>query len=148
MILQEMVIVNYSPKSQGAPADRGRWADEGSEMPSMVIRLDPEKLDNADLDLRYEIPDLIAERSARLIMDDGYDYEPHGKAMLIYIRTPDLNSAVRQIIAFLENEHLHGNHLADAAQIGINEADASATREYRVVYPPGASGVITPPTAP
>ncbi|HXU81283.1 MAG TPA: hypothetical protein VN914_07790 [Polyangia bacterium] len=114
----------------------------------MVLRLDPEKLDNPDLDLRYEIPDLLAERSAGLIMDDGYDYEPNGNVMQIYLRTPDLNSALTQVIAFLENEHLHGNHLGDAAQIGISESDASATREFRVVYPAGASGVIVPSTVP
>ena len=117
-------------------------------MPSMVIRLDPAKLLEPDLDLRYEIPDLLAERSAGLIKDDGYDYERHGTAMQIYLWTSDLNSAVPQVIAFLETEHLHGNRLAEAAQVGISEADASATREFRVVYPPGTSGFILPPTVP
>ena len=114
-------------------------------MPSIVIRLEPEKLLNADLDLRYEIPDLLAERSGGLIKDDGYEYEARGNAMQIYLRTPDLESAVPQVVAFLETEHLHGNRLADAAQVGISEADASVTKEFRVVYPPGTTGFIQPP---
>jgi hypothetical protein len=114
-------------------------------MPSIVIRLEPEKLEHPDLDLRYEIPDQLAQRSAGLLKDDGYDYESSGKAMQIYLRTPDLESALIQVISFLETEHLHGNRLADAAQVGISESDASASREFRVVYPPGTSGVILPP---
>ena len=113
-------------------------------MPSIVIRLDPSRLQDPDLDLRYEIPDLLVTRSGGLIKDDGYDYEPEGNALRIYLRTPDLNSAVRQVITFLEKEHLHGNHLADAAQVGISEAAASARQEYRVVYPPKTSGSIMP----
>jgi hypothetical protein len=114
-------------------------------MPSMVIRLDPEKLAQPDLDLRYEIPDLLAQRSGGLILDDGYDYEPQGNAMQIYLRTTDLDSAVPQVVKFLETERLHGNHLAAAAQVGISEAEAAAATEFRVVYPPGGSGVILPP---
>ena len=117
-------------------------------MASIVIRLDPEKLEHSDLDLRYEIPDHLARRSAGLIKDDGYDYESHGNAMQIYLQTPDLGSAVPQVISFLETEPLHGNLLAHAAQVGISESDASATSEFRVVYPPGTSGVIMPPAAP
>ena len=117
-------------------------------MPSMVIRIEPDKLQDADLDLRYEIPDLLAERSGGLIKDDGYDYEPHGNAMQIYLRTLDLDSAVPQVVAFLETERLHGNHLSDAAQVGISEAEASATKQFRVVYPAGASGFILPPAVP
>jgi hypothetical protein len=119
-----------------------------NKMPSIVIRLDPEKLQNPNLDLRYDIPDLLAERSAGLIKEDGYDYEPHGDAMQIYLSTSDLNSAVPRVVAFLETEHLYGNHLAHGAQVGISEADGSDAREFRVVYPPGASGLILPPAFP
>jgi len=119
-----------------------------NEVPAIVIRLDPEKLEHADLDLRYEIPDQLAQRSAGLIENDGYDYESSSNAMQIYLQTPDLDTALPQVISFLETEHLHGNRLAHAAQVGISESDASAAREFRVVYPPGSSGVIVPPTAP
>jgi hypothetical protein len=114
-------------------------------MPSIVIRLDPEGLQNPDADLRYELPDLLAERSGGLMKADGYDYEPDCNAMQIYLRTSDVGSAVSQIVEFLETESLHGNRLAEAAQVGVNESEASLVREYRIVYPPGSSGVIAVP---
>ncbi len=39
---------------------QGRGRARGS---SILIRLEPRELDNPDLDIRYEMPDLIAERS-------------------------------------------------------------------------------------
>lgn len=116
-------------------------------MASIVIRLDPAKLENPDADLRYEIPDRLARRSGGLIRDDGYDYESNEDVMQIYLKTADLALALPQVVAFLETERLHGNQLALAAQVGISESDASAAAEFRVVFPPGASGVILPPAA-
>jgi hypothetical protein len=43
-------------------------------MTKLVVRLDPRRLDNPDADIRYLIPDMLAERSAGVISDDGYDY--------------------------------------------------------------------------
>jgi hypothetical protein len=114
-------------------------------MPSIVIRLDPVKLDNPDADLRYEIPDLLSQGSGGLINDDGYDYEPGGNAMQIYLKTADLAGAVQQVVRFLETEHPHGNDLAPAAQVGISESEASDVTEFKIVYPPAASGVIVIP---
>jgi hypothetical protein len=114
---------------------------------SIVIRLDPAKLENPDADLRYEIPDRLAQRSAGLIQDDGYDYESSGDVMQIYLKTADLDSALLQVVAFLETEGLHGNQLARAAEVGVSESDASAATEFRLAYPPGKSGVILPPAA-
>jgi hypothetical protein len=135
ILLTEMILTHCSDKKE---------TGFSRKMPSIMIRLDPSRLHDPDLDLRYEIPDLLVTRSAGLIKDDGYDYEPEGNALRIYLRTSDLNSAVPQVITFLEKEHLHGNHLADAAQVGISEAAASATKEYRMVYPPEISGSIMP----
>ena len=44
-------------------------------MKNLVLTLDPEKLQNPDLDLRYVIPDLLSARSDGNIRDNGYDYE-------------------------------------------------------------------------
>jgi hypothetical protein len=44
-------------------------------MNSLILTLDPEKLENPDLDLRYAIPDLLKVQSEGNIDDNGYDYE-------------------------------------------------------------------------
>jgi hypothetical protein len=114
-------------------------------MASIVIRLDPGLLKNPDADLRYEIPDLISERSGGLVEASGYDYEPDGNAMQIYLETSDIRSAIELIIQFLENEHLHGNDLSRGAQIGVNESESPVATEFTIVYPPGSSGVVLAP---
>ena len=43
-------------------------------MQTIVILLDPGKLINPDLDLRYLIPDRIMELTDGAIQDNGYDY--------------------------------------------------------------------------
>ncbi|HMA92782.1 MAG TPA: hypothetical protein VKP30_08855 [Polyangiaceae bacterium] len=114
-------------------------------MPSIVIRLDPERLQNPDLDLRYMIPDQLAARSSGLIADDGYDYEPENNVMQIYLRTTNLEFAVPLVVEMLETECVLGNILATSAQIGISDAEAVNTNEFRVIYPNHATGVIVPP---
>ncbi len=114
-------------------------------MASIVIRLDPGQLKNPDADLRYEIPDLIAERSGGLVEANGYDYELDGNAMQIYLQTSDTGSAIQLIIQVLENEQLHDNDLSRGTQIGVNESDSPAATEFTIVYPPGSSGVLLAP---
>ncbi|HEY0591021.1 MAG TPA: hypothetical protein VGE86_03555 [Thermoanaerobaculia bacterium] len=114
-------------------------------MPSIVIRLDPELLDDPNLDLRYRIPDMIAARSSGLVAGDGYDYEEETDAMQIYLQAADLDAALPLVIAFLRTEHLFGNDLASAATVGISDADAVDTTEFRAVFPESASGVIRVP---
>jgi hypothetical protein len=105
----------------------------------MVIRLDPHKLQNPDADLRYAIPDRLSEESPGLLAPDGYDYESGG-AMQIYLSTPDVDAALPRVIALLATDGL-----ADAARVGVSEADAVATTSFRVVWPPDANGFIVVP---
>lgn len=115
-------------------------------MPSIVIRLDPGRLAEPNLDLRYEIPDLLVQRSGGLIEDDGYDYEmPPSQAMQIYLKVASLEAALPLVIAVLENEPLHGNRLADGATLGTSERDAVDTAAFEIVYPSGERGLIESP---
>lgn len=111
-------------------------------MPSILIRLEPDKLANPDLDLRYVIPDELKERSNGLICDDGYDYEKSSNAMYIYLKTADATAALPFIVALLEEELILENRLADAASVGL--ADGHEETKYRLVYPSGQNGTITP----
>lgn len=85
---------------------------------------------NPNLDLRYVLPDLLAEKSGNLLQDDGYDYCEKSNAMLVYLTTEDLEKALPTIFAVIENDKVMGNCLKDAAIIAIGEYD-----NYTVVYP-------------
>ena len=43
-------------------------------MPKIALRLDPGRLENSDLDIRYALPDLLVERPGGALADGGYDY--------------------------------------------------------------------------
>jgi hypothetical protein len=109
-----------------------------SEVPmhlhSIVIKLYPEKLANPDLDLRYLLPDLIVEKSGKLLRDDGYDYGAKTEAMLVYLTTDDVEKALPFVLEVIENETVKGNRLKDAAIVAAGDDD-----NYRIVYPPGYS---------
>ncbi len=114
-------------------------------MPVIVIRLDPGKLANPDADLRYEIPDLLIARSDGVLEDNGYDYESEGDAMQIYLRATDLDVGLALVIQLLEEEPLHGNRLAAGASVGVSDTTDPTASRFRVVYPPGVTGVIETP---
>ncbi len=43
-------------------------------MGTIAIKLNPEKLENVDLDLRYLVPERIEEVTNGKVQDNGYDY--------------------------------------------------------------------------
>ena|SRR5262245_23751557 len=103
-------------------------------MYSIVIKLDPHRLANPNLDLRYVLPDFLEERSGGLVRDDGYDYGEKTEAMLVYVTTAHLAEALQIIIDVVENVEVMGNRLQDAVIVAVGEYD-----HYQVVYPPGYS---------
>ena len=86
-------------------------------MPSITLRLVPQRLKNPDLDIRYVLPDLLAEKSGGLIEDDGYDYEEGSDAMLVFLKTTNLEEALACISDVIMNTEVLGNDLKDAVEI-------------------------------
>ncbi len=116
-------------------------------MPTIVIRLDPARLANPDLDLRYLLPDLAVERSGGMLGDEGYDYEETpgapddaSPALLIFLGASDPGAGIRHVLELLEGTRLLGNDLRDGTRVGVSEqAPADATR-FEIVYPRPAAG--------
>lgn len=65
-------------------------------MPRVAIRIDPRLLQNPDTDVRYELPDVIANSSGGSIRDDGYDYEADD-VMVVYLDVGEREQAVALI---------------------------------------------------
>jgi hypothetical protein len=110
-------------------------------MPEIAIQLDPEKLSNPDLDIRYVLPDLIAAASNGIIKDDGYDYSRTSRRITVYLRAQDLEAAMPFVLEFLRGPPVLGNHLAaEGVVVATSLVDRSKDeRDYAVVYPPGVS---------
>ena len=115
-------------------------------MAEIAIRLEPRKLDNPDLDLRYLLPETLAARFPDLLESSGYDYAPN-ECILVFLTTASPDVAVAKVLATLETLELLGNHFR-----GVTVAVASSERsvrgrldQYTVVAPqPGARTLADP----
>jgi hypothetical protein len=103
-------------------------------MPTILIQIDPERLVDPDLDLRYEIPDLLIARAPDLFGDAGYDYS-NSDHMQIFLSTKDLARALQFVLALLDRDRLHSNDLASASTVATSEVSAADAHEFRVVAP-------------
>ena len=109
-------------------------------MQTIVIVLNPGKLENPDLDLRYQIPDRIEELSGGLIKDNGYDYidtedgQP-GPLLGIWLETESADENWPAIVKLFQEEKFKGNDLSKAAEIFISENDTEDIENCTLVFP-------------
>ncbi len=109
-------------------------------MQTIIIVLNPGKLDNPDLDLRYRIPDRIEKVSHGAVCDNGYDYidaeegQP-GPLLGIWLETEAAAENWPVVAELFRKERFLGNDLSRAAQIYISENDTDEIANCRMVYP-------------
>jgi hypothetical protein len=89
-------------------------------VPTLVVRLRPEKLTNPNADLRYLVPRLLCERCEGNLQEDGYCYEDDS-ALLLYLEADTPEQVLPQVWEILETEPVLGNTLALAAEIWVEE---------------------------
>lgn len=107
-------------------------------MQTIVIVLSPGKLENPDLDLRYNVPDRIEELSDGLIKDNGYDYidtDQPGPLMGIWLETESADKNWPMIVKLLQEEKFCGNDLSKSAEIFISENDTEDIENCTRVFP-------------
>lgn len=109
-------------------------------MQTIVIVLDPGKLENPDLDLRYCIPERVEEVSDGAIQDNGYDYidteegQP-GPLMGIWLKTESAGENWPIIKQLFQEEKFKENDLSVSAEIFISENDAEEIEKCTLVFP-------------
>lgn len=105
-------------------------------METIVIKLNPELLENPDLDLRYKIPDRIEELSNKKIMDNGYDYlEGRNNPIGIWMKTELAEENYKFIVDVFKKERFLENDLSKSAEIYISKADCDELENCKKVYP-------------
>ena len=109
-------------------------------MQTIIVLLNPGKLENPDMDLRYSVPDRIEEVSASQIRGNGYDFidtdggEP-GPLMGIWLEAENANESWHMVRELLQNENFKGNDLSSSAQIYISENDTADLADCVPVFP-------------
>ena len=113
---------------------------EDENMQTIIVVLNPGKLENADMDLRYSVSDRIEEVSDSLIRGNGYDFidtedgEP-GPLMGIWLETENASENWHIVCELFRNEKFIGNDLSLSARIYISENDTDDVQNCMLVFP-------------
>lgn len=110
-------------------------------MQTIIILLDPVKLSNPNLDLRYKIPDQIEKATNGRIRDNGYDYidddkEPdHNSLLGIWLETEDARQGYKDIVELFKKKGFLGNNLYKSSEIYISENETEDLENCTLVFP-------------
>ena len=109
-------------------------------MQTIIILLNPGKLDNPDLDLRYRIPDRIEKISHGAVCDNGYDYidaqeGQSGPLLGIWLETESAAENWPVIVDLFRRERFLGNDLSCSAELYISASETAEIADCRMVFP-------------
>lgn len=109
-------------------------------MQTIIILLDPGKLKNPDLDLRYFIPDRMEEITGKAVQDNGYDYVDAGEGqpgplLGIWLKTEDAEANWPKIYRLFREEFFLDNDLSLSAEIYLSSEENASLENCTRVYP-------------
>lgn len=109
-------------------------------MQTIIVVLNPGKLENPDMDLRCSVPDRIEEISHGAIQDNGYDFidtegDQPGPLMGIWLKTESAGENWPMIKNMFQEEKFSENDLSASAEIYISENDAETLENCTLVFP-------------
>lgn len=107
-------------------------------MQTIIILLDPARLVNPDLDLRYKIPDCIEEVTDGRIQDNGYDYiDSNNRSSLlgIWLETENAAENYKDIVKLFQEKKFLENDLSKSAEIYISENETEDFENCTKVFP-------------
>jgi hypothetical protein len=113
---------------------------------SVVLRLDPAAMQNADLEVRWDIEKALRARHPDLAFyDDGYGFARHSDAMLLSYATSEADRLVAALVDLITHERVSGYDLAKAATVAVAPREpvmepGQEWARHRVVFPPHQAG--------
>jgi len=105
-------------------------------MAHIAIKLNPARLENPDLDIRYIIPDLVEQATAGRVRDDGYDYDDRDNSLVVFLSCANPDAELEVVIRVLRENEICGNSLLETATIGVSR-DAKI---FSIVHPTTEQG--------
>ncbi|WP_238899047.1 hypothetical protein [Clostridium sp. YIM B02500] len=105
-------------------------------MGTIIIKLNPEKLENLDLDLRYLVPGRIEEVTKGKVQDNGYDYSlDDTNSMIVFMTSENPEEDVNEVLQILKNEKFLDNDIYESGIVAISHGDGEDEDEYKVIHP-------------
>ncbi len=102
-------------------------------MVAIAIKIDTGRLENPEADIRYQLPEHLADVTQGLVSDDGYDYSEDGS--LVLFLTGDDESVVDTVLEALCAGLFLGNDLSRAVVVAVDVGPG-----FSVVYPADHDG--------
>jgi len=103
-------------------------------MGSIIIKLNPQKLTNPDLDLRYLIPDKIEEATNGKVTDNGYDYlDDSEKSIAIFLKSSDPKTDVENVLDILKGNTFLDNNIYETSDIYTSDIDNADISDSKIV---------------
>ncbi|MBO4867717.1 MAG: hypothetical protein J5582_14345 [Ruminococcus sp.] len=103
-------------------------------MQTIIIMLDPEKMENPDLDLTYALPVRIEEFTDNTVYDNGYDYVD-GDVIAMWLETENAEAGAEKVIELIKAERIVDNDLSKTVEILISEEDCAEIDKCRKIFP-------------
>ena len=107
-------------------------------METILVVLDSKKLENPDLDIRYELPDQLEQYTNKEICDNGYDYLANSE-LGIWLTTKSAKEDYGKVIQFMKQHRVCGNDLSVSAKVYISTKEAAPVEECTLVYDGGTN---------
>lgn len=101
----------------------------------IVLKVDPARLANRDLDIRYVLPDVLAEESGGTVKDGGYAYASDKRCLLLFLKVEDVEQGLSYVLEVVRNRVVLENKLGDAVTVARNVGGV-----YVVAYPQNYEG--------
>lgn len=103
-------------------------------MQTIIILLDPAKLENADTGLSYVVPVEIEKATGSKVTDNGFDFLDNDR-MGIWLAAENAEEYSPAVIKILKENKFCDNDLSLTAEIYISEKDCDELENCRKVYP-------------
>ena len=102
-------------------------------MQTILIVLNSVKLENPDLDIRYDLPDKLERYTHNEISDNGYDHITNTE-LGIWLETQSAKENYVKVVEFFGQHMVCGNDLSGTAKVYISEKEAASLEECILVY--------------
>ena len=103
-------------------------------MQTIIILLDPRKLENPDTDIFYKVPIEVENATENKVYDNGYDFLDHDR-LVIWLETENAEQWYPKVLDILMEKEICGNDLSKTAEIYISEEECAELEKCRKVYP-------------
>lgn len=103
-------------------------------MQTIIIVLDPKKLENPVTDLAYVVPEKMEKATNDKVSDNGFEYFDDDR-MGIWLETENAEEFYPKVIEVMKKRKICKNDLSLTAEIYISEEDCAEFEKSRKVYP-------------